>query len=124
MANNIGTKNLYIVATLIFVGVFAYDLYVAFSALSNANETLATNKYAKKIENTKKLIKVFDQPLFESSFLNDFKSYGVWPLEATSRSRGSEIFTLPESEAQQLIDLKKGGNGEQTVTSPPIPVTK
>lgn len=109
MAKQIGTKNLYIVVTLIFVGVFAYDLYQAFTGLDNANQSLNVNKYAAKIEATKKLIKVFDQPFFETSFFNEFKSYGVWPLEAQSRSRGAEIFSAPETQAQQLLDFSKNG---------------
>lgn len=120
MANNIETKKLYIIVTIIFLGVFGYDLYKVFTSLNNAEASYSVNKYAAKIEDTKKLIRVFDKPLFESSFLNDFKSYGDWPLEGKTRSRGSEIFTLPQTNAEQLLDLLK--DGAQGNNQPAIPV--
>lgn len=120
MANNIGTKNLYILVTAIFLMVFGYDLYKVFTSINNAEESLQVNKYAKKIEDTKKLGKVFDKPLFDTSFLNDFKSYGLWPLEGSARSRGSEIFSLPETNAEQLLNLDK--TNPQNTNQPTIPV--
>ncbi len=120
MAKNIGTKNLYILITAIFLVVFGYDMFKVFTSINKAEESLQVNKYAQKIEDTKRLGKVFDKPLFDTNFLNDFKSYGQWPLEGTARSRGSEIFSLPETNAEQLLNLDK--TKPQTAEQPAIPV--
>jgi hypothetical protein len=110
MTRKINSKNLYIVVSIIFIFVFIYDLRQAFQGLSSANQSLSFNKYAAKIEATKKLIKIFDQPFFDSNFFKEFKSYGEWPLNFNLRPRGPEIFSLPETAIKQLLDLSKTGN--------------
>lgn len=104
----------YVLFIIVFLTMFIFDFYQLFKNLDAVKKTLGANKYTDKINATKELMKIYQQPLFNEKFLNEFRSYGEWPLVASSSPRGPEVFSNPEEQVEQLIDL------QETLINPPV----
>ncbi len=107
-------KVFYILFIILYLVIFISDFYRLFKNLDSANQIFSKNKYTAKIDATNNLLKIYEQPLFDIKFLNKFVSYGEWPMTATTSSRGIEIFSAPDDEVKQLLDLK------ESIINPPV----